>query len=324
MTMSPDLSTFTSRLHFRGRLAFESALRIGAQKSLAVDEPDLPVLRDGAGLPYIPGSSFKGALRSHVEAVARALQAGPDVRDRNLACLSVGKPNDRPPNEPRPHICLTQGEVTQLKQVKPQEWHTPDKLPAELVKRLSVPSAIQDEVETHGEGAAIDRVLRDLSCWTCRLFGAPWLASKVLIKDLSLDETTFFRTEVRDGVAIDRDAGRTASSLLYQFEAVPAGAAFELELLVENATDAELGLLWLGLGAFERGEVLIGGAKSRGLGWGKLTPNWAASRYVTTDNLLDALLPPAEPVGWPDLSDKPQMWLRTFATTVGAQGGNHA
>lgn len=324
MTASPDLSTFTSRLHFRGRLTFESALRIGAQRSLAVDEPDLPVLRDAAGLPYIPGSSFKGALRSHVEAVARALQARPDVRDQNLACLSVGKSAERPSNDPSSHVCLTQSEVTLLKQVKPQEWHTSDRMPAYLIERLPDAETVEANVEAYGEGAVLDSTLRDLSCWTCRLFGAPWLASKVLIKDLPLDEATFFRTEIRDGVVIDRDTGRAAPGFLYQFEVVPAGAVFQVELLVENAAEAELGLLWLGLGAFERGEVLMGGAKSRGLGWCKLTPDWAATRYVTSDNLLDALLPPVEAIEWPDLSNRPQVWLSAFVAAIGVQGGSHA
>lgn len=324
MTFNSDLSTFVSRLHFRGRLVFESALRIGAQRSLAVDEPDMPVLRDAAGLPYIPGSSFKGALRSHVEAVARAIQARPDVDDRNLACSSVGKLADRPADAPSPHVCLTQNEVNSLKRVKPQEWRTSVRVQASLRERLPDFETIRADVKAYGEGAVVDRMLRDLSCWTCRLFGAPWMASKVLIKDLRLDERTFFRTQVRDGVGIDRDTGRAAPGLKYQFEVVPAGAAFELELLVENASEAELGLLWLGLGAFERGEVLMGGAKSRGLGWCKLTPDWAATRYVTQETLLDALLPPAEEREQPDLSERPLAWLRAFVSAIGAQGGSDA
>jgi CRISPR-associated RAMP protein (TIGR02581 family) len=324
MTISPDLSTFTTRLHFQGCLVFESALRIGAQKSQAVDEPDLPVLRNAAGLPYIPGSSFKGALRSYVEAVARALQARPGMQEHNLACLPVGKASERPAQDPIPDICLFQSEVSLLKQVKPQEWHTSGKMPSELVNRLPSAAVIQNDVTAHGEGQVVDRTLRDLSCWTCRIFGAPWLASKVLIRDLVLVPETFFRTEIRDGVGIDRDTGRAASGLKYQFEIVPAGAAFGLELLVENATEAELGLLWLGVSAFERGEVLMGGARSRGLGWCKLTPEWTASRYVTAENLLDILLRPAEMGVLPDLSQAPPGWLSAFAVAIGAQGGSHA
>jgi len=322
MTISPDLSTFTSRLHLHGRLVFDSALRIGAQKSQSVDEPDLPVLRNAAGLPYIPGSSLKGALRSYVESVARALQGRPTVQDRNLACISVGKASERPTDD---LVCLLQNEVGLLKQVKPQEWHTSDRLPSELVRRLPPARMLQDAIAAHGEGTVVDRTLRDLSCWTCRLLGAPWLASKVLVKDLVLlDEETFFGTEIRDGVGIDRDAGRAAEGLKYQFEIVPAGVVFGLELLVENATEAELGLLWMGLSAFERGEVLMGGAKSRGLGWCRLILDWVASRYVTAEALLDTLLPPEAAGTLPDLSQNPPRWIKAFATEIGVQGGSHA
>ena len=316
MASNPDFSTFTSRLHFHGRVVLTSGLRIGAQRSQAVDEPDLPVLRDAAGLPYIPGSSFKGALRSYVESIARALQARPEVRDKNLACLSVGKPSAR---EAGDSTCLVQDEVTVLKESKPAEWR---KLLPHLAERL--PDGAGLDGLSAGEAVALlDQTLRDLSCWCCRLFGAPWLASKVLIKDLPLLQPERFPgTQVRDGVAIDRDAGRVAGTLKYQFEVVPADAQFGLELLVENATEAELGLLWLGISAFERGEVLLGGAKSRGLGWCRLEPDWAASRYLTAENLLDALF--GAPPEAADLSQQPQVWITAFARAIGLEGGSHA
>lgn len=320
MMVTSDLSTFTSRLHFQGRLKLTSALRVGAQQSQAVDAPDLPVLRDAAGLPYIPGSSFKGALRSYIESVARALQAQPGVQDRNLACLVVGKDKQRSPDDT---TCLVQNEVTALKKTPPELWRQERELQA-LLPRLPDQVTLQNQVEQRGKDAVLDQTLRDLSCWTCRLFGAPWLASKVLIKDLYLlNPRQFAGTQIRDGVAIDRDAGRAGSGLKYQFEAVPADAGFGLELLVENATEAELGLLWVGLSAFERGEVLLGGAKSRGLGWCALTPDWSASRYVTAANLLDALLG-GGPEAVADLSEKPRAWMAAFARAIGTQGGSHA
>jgi CRISPR-associated RAMP protein (TIGR02581 family) len=291
MSPSPDLSTFTSRLQLDGHLTFDSALRIGASRSLAVDEPDLPVLRTADRRPYIPGSSFKGALRSYTEAVLRTLQAQPDLSDRNLACLSVGKPPSRPAQD-RSGLCLTQDEVSALKNASPNDWYR--ELSDGLKARLPNAAQIDREVREAGEQAVLDRVLRDLSCWTCRVFGSSWLASKVLIKDLMVIEESFYRTEIRDGVGIDRDSGRAADGFKYQFEVIPVGAAFRFDLLAENASGAELGLLWLGLNAFQGGQVLMGGAKSRGLGWCRLEIDWDACRYVTPDTLLDALLPPVE------------------------------
>lgn len=323
MSVSPDLSTFTSRLHLYGRLTFDSALRIGASRSGAVDEPDLPVLRTADGRPYIPGSSFKGALRTYIESVLRTLQARPDLSDRNLACLSVGKPQARPADDPTPFLCLTQSEVSVLKEVAPTNWHTSTKIPGALQTRLADAAHRRSEVEQRDEKAVLDWTLRDLSCWTCRLFGSSWLASKVLIKDLMVHEETFYHTEIRDGVGIDRDSGRAADGAKYQFEVVPVGTTFRLDVLVENAPEAELGLLWLGINAFEQGQVLMGGAKSRGLGWSRLTLDWNTCRYVTADTLLDTLLPPIEGAqsdqsAQENLSAQPRQWVRAFFQAIGA------
>lgn len=65
--------TFSSRVRLAGILTAETALRVGAGRSTAIIGSDLPVVRDGLDLPYIPGSSFKGALRAGIEALLRAV-----------------------------------------------------------------------------------------------------------------------------------------------------------------------------------------------------------------------------------------------------------
>ena len=263
-SFSPDMSRFRSRLLLQGDMTFSTAHRIGAERSLEVDLPDLPVLRTIHGLPYIPGSSFKGAWRSYTEAILRTVQSQPDVRDKNLACLSVSKPQVYGTYNPRPAegYCLTQTDVNNRK---------------------------KDE-RYRDARALLDQELRQDSCWVCRVFGSSWLASKLLVKDLFIDEASFWRTEIRDGVGIDRDTGRAGDGLKYQFETVPASARFRLEVVVENASPAELGLIVIGLQAFRRGDILLGGAKSRGLGWCQWQPDWEACHYVEEKNLLDHLL----------------------------------
>ncbi len=321
MSNRHDFSAFSSRLHFHGTLKFESGFRIGASRSTKVDEPDLPVLRDALGQPYIPGSSFKGAIRSYIEAILRTLQADEKVDDRNLACLSVGKPKDRDGKD-LSGLCLTQNEVKLLKDAAAAKWADLDKLPPHLQTRLeNLPTPPKEQAPE----ARLDAALWDLSCWTCRVFGASWLASKVAIRDLPLvtDEITW-PAETRDGVAIDRDSGRAADGMKYQFEALAAGAPFHLEILVENASDPELGLLWLGLSAFKRGEIQLGGARSRGLGWCKLTPDWAGSRYIDKTNLLDTLFAPQPPASNVNL-EKTTQWVQAFGQAIGAsKGGSHA
>ncbi|MEM7345128.1 MAG: CRISPR-associated RAMP protein Csx7 [Chloroflexota bacterium] len=312
---SYDFSTFASRLHFRGLLRFDSALRIGASRSSAVDEPDLPVLRDAAGRPYIPGSSFKGALRGYIESVLRTLQSQEAIQDKNLACFSVGKPSARPQNDRAVELCLTQNEVSQLKAISPENWRNDIDLAQAVKDRLPNQPSIVDKVQQAGEAAMLDDQLRQLSCWTCRIFGSSWLASKVLIKDLHVQAWQDYQFEIRDGVGIDRDSGRAADGAKYQFETIPVGTQFSLEILAENLSEAELGVLWLGLRAFEQGDVLLGGAKSRGLGWCHLQPQWATSHYVDQSSLLDYLFNIDRATDGL-AANQPQGWVQAFQTAI--------
>jgi CRISPR-associated RAMP protein (TIGR02581 family) len=252
-----DFSVFHSRLRVVGTLHMETAMRIGAGGGGGATEQDLPVLKDLAGRPYVPGSSFKGAYRAHLEALLRGM-------DEKLACLSTdtaarfGDPDAVPG-------CLSQGDVNELKDKYGEK-------PAELSQRI------------------LKR-----SCWTCRLCGAPWLASKLMVRDMPVvAETWFDRYLIRDGVAIDRDTETVGQGLKFDYEAVPAGTAFRFEMVVDNATDAELGLALLGLREFEDGFVTLGGGRSRGLGqvglkvdWEDGKETWLVSRAGLRAYLLD-------------------------------------
>jgi len=242
-----DFTTFHSRLWVRGTLTADTALRIGTGGAGGATESDLPVVKDLAGLPYIPGSSLKGVLRSHVESLLRAWKP-------ELACLSTSKPQAG-----KVKGCLTQEQVTGMK----QESKNAEELSRKLI---------------------------DESCWTCGLFGAPWLASKVLIRDLTVVSDTWFGHYLsREGVAIDRDTETAGEGLLYDFEAVPPGTRFHFEMVVENANQAEQGLVMLGLRELEKGRISLGGGRSRGLGRVTLEIDWQASERVDSSTLKQYL-----------------------------------
>lgn len=135
-----------------------------------------------------------------------------------------------------------------------------------------------------------DEQLRKRSCWACRLFGAPWMASKVLVKDLAVQEAAWFgHFDHRDGVSIDRDKGTAQDKRRYTLAVVPKETPFDFEMVVMEATDAEWGLLLLALEGVNNGLVLLGGARSRGLGSANLEVDWERVEEITPQNALAAL-----------------------------------
>jgi len=223
--------TFQSRLTVEGCLVADSALRVGTGRISAVTGTELPVIRDARGRPFIPGSSFKGALRSHLESLVRG-RAPQNADMRGFAC--------DPTSDKEADLCL---DATRMRDLKGTY---------------------------KGDDAGLAQAVANESCLVCQTFGSSWLASHVLVRDLPVDPTQWMgQFDVRDGVAIDRDKGTVAEGP-YDYEVVPAGTRFELRITAENLTDWQRGLLWLGLRVLERGDVPLGGFTSRGLGWVRL------------------------------------------------------
>lgn len=220
-----SFETLRQRLRFRGQLVTRTSLRIGAGRDASISGTDLPVMRDVYDRPFIPGSSFKGVLRSSLEAVLRGLVDG-ELNQRRLACVPLV-------DEQR---CIS----TETKRGWEQE-------------RGAVPPLAE-------------RILQ-ASCLICQTFGSAWLASHIAVRDLTVDPSIWFgQFEVRQGVSLDRDTETAREGLLYDFETVPPGTQFYLEIEADNLVDWQKGLLWLGLQPFIRGEQAMGGARSRGLG----------------------------------------------------------
>lgn len=106
-------------------------------------------------------------------------------------------------------------------------------------------------------------------CISCKIFGTAGasggnsVASKVKFRDaypLSRVEKSLIRT----GIAIDRSRGSVAERALYDVEAVPVGTKFNLEIVGENLSEEELGLLKAALKSVE--DSALGGGSSRGFG----------------------------------------------------------
>lgn len=221
---------FKNRLELTGTLTTITALRIGQGRSALPIGSDLPVLKDAFGRPLIPGSSFKGAMRSRLESFFRGIDPG-------LA-----------------------------------------RSPSELVSQ-SLTEEVQALKETYPDNdLALTKALNRMTDEVSKVFGSPWQASKLHIRDLVVKpETWFDQYQERDGVSIDRDTETALDGRLYNFQVVPAGVEFEFRAIFENADDTvegleeavgywELGMLMVGLQQFKMQQIPLGGGRSRGLG----------------------------------------------------------
>ncbi len=174
-----------------------------------------------------------------------------------------------------------------------------------------------------------DRDIDEQSCLVCQIFGSPWLASKVQVRDALMGDLWFGQYQVRDGVAINRDTQTAEDRLKYDYEVVPAQSRFDFKLIAENLTDAQVGMLCMGLRPFERGEIGVGGFRSRGLGTVRLQEverKFFAVNRDDLDRLFRFLDGDASPEVWETLSDdvirhKYVKALRDFFHDWKPQGG---
>lgn len=225
-----------NRSLFKGRLEMQTALHIGGGK-FTLSYSDSPVVLTPEGRPFIPGSSFKGALRSTVEKLVPSLPESAKLRSCGLIEQKQTAQEKR--TEGRDEQCST----VRLQEITDQRRRQPD-----------------DEAKILAEA-------RDKLCHTCLLFGSPFAAARINVNDLYLVEDEWSGViQVRDGVAIDRDSESAKKGLKYDFEVVPATTIFDLTMTLENATPQDLQLISMGLSDFMHGFGMIGGKRSRGLG----------------------------------------------------------
>lgn len=246
MTIQADRREYQNRYElrnryvFRGKLVMQTALHIGGGK-ITLSSSDSPVVLTPDQKPFVPGSSFKGALRSTVEKIVPSLPEAAEL----FSCALIELNDEALREARRQHrkICSTvrQGEITSERRENP------------------------------GRSADILREAIDGLCDTCRLFGSPFTAAHLSVNDLYMPKEEWSGIiQIRDGVAIDRDSEKAKDRLKYDFEVVPASATFDLEIVLENATKQDLQLICVGLSEFVHGFGVIGGKRSRGLGVSRL------------------------------------------------------
>jgi CRISPR-associated RAMP protein (TIGR02581 family) len=242
MTEEMNRYELRNRYVFKGRLVMSTAFHIGTgDVRMIASSSDSPVVRTPEGVPFIPGSSFKGALRSTVEKLVPGLPGEWSSCGLVQFSKEAGWQAQQEAQKEGNQLCSTAWAAD----LADKKRRSPDPETAEEVRKE----------------------LLDRRCDTCRLFGSPFAASHVSINDLYMSSKEWSEVvQVRDGVAIDRDSERAKDRLKYDFEAVPSMTVFDLEMTLENASPKDLQLLCVGLGEYLHGFGTIGGKRSRGLG----------------------------------------------------------
>lgn len=220
-------------------------IHVGRGTSLEPVGTDLPIVKTPDGLPYIPGSSIKGVVRSELERILRTLNSHKIKLNGNpLWACNIFYEKEK---------CIPQRKGINSNRKSKEELEEESKENGKLNEEKFTQEIIKN------------------SCTACSLFGSTEIASRIYFRDMFLSkESISVKTEIRDRVAIDRDTGTAKKGAKFDYEIVPAGCRFTFEAILENVELWEVGLLGLILKSWERGEIAVGGKTSEGLGWGKL------------------------------------------------------
>lgn len=193
------------------------------------DATPVRVHREGQWQVYIPGSSLKGVLRSHIERIGRTI---------NTSSGTVCNP---------------------FLQVRDTGHGRGDYADA------SCGSKLEDRERADEQPLSTEAVYAD-SCPACRLFGSTSFIGRASIGDAYLLDPASVRTEQRDGVGIDRLTGGAANRAKFDLEAVSPGARFLAPVLLRNFECWQLGALCLAAQDLEDELIHVGSGRSRGLG----------------------------------------------------------
>ena len=217
-------------------------------------------MRTRDGVPYIPGSSLRGALRSEVERIVSAVGEAEGLRSCVLFASDLESAA----------VCLTAAGQVEHDQ-------------------------LQDQLRDGKEAEVLAKLEKGL-CDVCRLFGSPLFASRLLIEDACPDggEAPARKTMIRDGVGIDRDTGTAAENVKFDFEVLETGPLFSFRMQVENMTATDRKLVRLVLGLLRQG-LFVGGKRAAGLGKIRLAGAPRVTGFEDPKDLWQALMDGSDP-----------------------------
>ena len=243
-----DFSTFKNKYILTGKIVVLNALHIGSGKE--TDDRDAPFISlDDDKKFYIPGSTFRGYLSTKLE---RFLDSGNGFKIKN---------NGEELNEADVKLIFGYTNLDKLETKINDKDNEEDRKLKENNRKIQ------------------DRIIRKLNAKN--LDEVKSLAGRIHVSDMPVLKDVKYVT--RDGIKIDRNTGATEKRAKFDYDVVPAGTEFELNIELENIENYQLDLIGLALNDIlkDNGD-LFGGKTSRGIGKCRLKD--LKMKYVTSDD----------------------------------------
>ena len=243
-----DFSTFKNKYILTGKIVVLNALHIGSGKEK--DDRDAPFISlDDNKNFYIPGSTFRGYLSTKLE---RFLDSGNGFKIKN---------NGEELNEADVKLIFGYTNLDKLETKINDKDNEEDRKLKENNRKIQ------------------DRIIRKLNAKN--LDEVKSLAGRIHVSDMPVLKDVKYVT--RDGIKIDRNTGATEKRAKFDYDVVPAGTEFDLNIELENIENYQLDLIGLALNDIlkDNGD-LFGGKTSRGIGKSRLKD--LKMKYVTSDD----------------------------------------
>ena len=243
-----DFSTFKNKYILTGKIVVLNALHIGSGREK--DDRDAPFISlDDDKNFYIPGSTFRGYLSTKLE---RFLDSGNGFKVKN---------NGEELNEADVKLIFGYTNLDKLETKINDKDNEEDRKLKENNRKIQ------------------DRIIRKLNAKN--LDEVKSLAGRIHVSDMPVLKDVKYVT--RDGIKIDRNTGATEKRAKFDYDVVPAGTEFDLNIELENIENYQLDLIGLALNDIlkDNGD-LFGGKTSRGIGKCRLKD--LKMKYVTSED----------------------------------------
>lgn len=227
-----DYTKFINKYVFKGELVVENALHIGSGKDDG--EYDAPFIKSGKNGYYIPGSSFRGYLRTKIERFVEG-DFGITYNGRKIDNMDI-----------KLLFGYTDVKCDDFRNIKFEKEKENENL-IDCYKEIKNRLSIKDDKIDH-------KVFKQMK-------------GRIHIPDMLI--TTSVREITRDGIKISRDTGTVENHAKFDYNVLPEDTKFSFEMVLDNIDGYLLDLITLGLNDILNSDI-IGGKVSRGVGKCKL------------------------------------------------------